>query len=269
MLAALIMAFSACQITGCNYTSLEYDDAIKYKKGGASIEGTISAIDVEWLTGSVQIEYNDQEEISFYESANEEIDDKHQLRYYVEGDELHIKFGRQGKYTLGIGAINKDLVICIPRGMVLDKIEVESVSADITTKGTLDFKNASFEAVSGDITVLIGKADDVDAETVSGKISASMKAVSKAEISTASGNITIDAEEIKNCEIDSVSGEVYLNLFKGYNYSIKCDSVSGHVYSTVQDDIQGDDLITLGKKESSYIISTVSSSINICIPNID
>ena len=285
MLMALVMVFSACQITGCSYSRLDYDDAIKYKKGGATIDDEITSIEIEWLVGSVNVEYYDGDSIIFAEECNQELNDRYVLRYLREGSTLHIKYAKKGKFPLGVGAIKKDLTVKLPSNLLLSSLEIDSVSSNVSVKGGKTISYIDIESVSGGVE-LIANAKSIDVETVSGNVAIASNtddfeietvsgevsiggSFNSLEATSVSGNITIYAEDVKNCGIDSVSGEVYLNLFKGYNYSIKCESVSGNVYSSVQDDIQGDDLITSGKKESSYIISTVSSNINICIPNID
>lgn len=278
MLMALVMVFSACQITGCSYSRLDYDDAIKYKKGGATIDDEITSIEIEWLVGSVNVEYYDGDSISFAEECNQELNDRYVLRYLREGSTLHIKYAKKGKFPLGVGAIKKDLTVKLPSNLLLSSLEIDSVSADVRVSGeNKTMSNINIESVSGGIE-LIANAKSIDVETVSGNVAIAsntddlgLETVSgdasiggsfnSIEATSVSGDIAINADTLKNCEISTTSGGVLLVTAEN-SFTLEKSTVSGHFECEQQTSTQGDKII-YGNGANNYEISTVSGDITI------
>ena len=88
LLLSLVISAVSC---GTNFF---YQNSDKYTVGGASLSHPISAIDIEWISGHVNVKYsNDGEnEVVFSESYDKKLDDDLLLHYWLDGTTLRIKF---------------------------------------------------------------------------------------------------------------------------------------------------------------------------------
>lgn len=258
VISTLLIAFASCQITGCSYAELDYDDALKYKKGNGSIEANITCLEIEWLLGSVNFEFHDKNTIEFSETSSLEIDNKHTLRYYKENNTLHIKYGKNGRFALGVGAIEKNLTIKLPIGYALDELEIDAVSASINSDDTLKVKNAEIETVSGGASMLLDVYDEIELTSVSGNI-AIIGNINKAEITSVSGDINLSSLSMNQCDITSTSGTVALSV-KEENFTLTTQTVSGSVSCDFLT-TSYDGSYVCGNGENKYDITTVSGYI--------
>lgn len=186
----------------------DYNDS-KYSIGNAEIDANmVENIDIEWISGSVDIEYYDGDTISINE--NEQPDEKYNLRYKLDNGTLDIKYLKSGTYKNKTQLnLSKKLTIYIPRDKVLYNIEIESVSAAVNSKITVS---------------------DFDAETVSGNISAE-GIMNSADVESISGNITLVCpQSFYEISTDSISGETHITIPKDISgLYIEANSVSGRI----------------------------------------
>lgn len=254
----LLVAFSSCQITGCSYADLDYENSLRYQKGGASIDADVTQIEIEWIIGSVSIEYHDKNTIEFSEESNLEIDNKHTLRYYNDGNTLHIKYGKKGKFALGVGAIEKDLTIKLPRDFLLKELEIDSVSASILSNEPIRAENIDIESVSGGIAMAVDSVSEIELETVSGDVELNGN-IKGASISSVSGDINISSSVLTQCEIETVSGAVTLSV-EEESFTLTASTVSGTVACDFQT-TTNDNTFVCGNGDNEYTIETVSGNI--------
>ncbi len=220
-----------------------YDEA-RYSVGNAEIDADmVQNIDIEWISGNVDIEYYDGDTISL--SENEQSDENHKLRYKLDNGTLDIKYIKSGVLKRRNGNLNlsKELTIYIPKDKVINNIDVESVSAGINSEITVG---------------------DFDAETVSGNIIAD-GIMNSADAETVSGNITfICPQSFYELSTDSVSGETQIIIPKDISgFYVTASSVSGRINA---DDfnISGKALdYTYGAGGPEISFNSVSGSLNI------
>lgn len=186
-----------------------YDDASRYNAGGTSIGESINGIDISWVSGDVDIEYWDGSTVEVSETFRSRASDDALLRWRIQNGRLYIKYTKSNFSTKNV---DKDLLVRIPRGLVIRDLEIETVSADTTLSIQADAFD--FESVSGNLKAQMDYVKEVDLETVSGEISLSL-GVSPREID---GN--------------SVSGSFDISLPKDALYAVEFDSVSGRLRSS-------------------------------------
>ncbi len=186
-----------------SYT-IAYGNEDQYSVGAGSIpaEG-ISRVEIYWQAGSVTVAQGEGEAITLTESETEE--EKYELRYLVEGDQLTIRFAKDGIYR---SLPSKDLTLTLPGA--LGDLVVDTVSASVEIPA-LPIQGISLDTVSGKCTVA-GDPTVLEWESVSGELA-----------------FTGSAMEIQG---DSVSGSAAFHLTETPS-RFTCDTVSGDVSLTI------------------------------------
>ena len=186
-----------------SYT-IAYGNEDQYSVGAGSIpaEG-ISRVEIYWQAGTVTVAQGEGEAITFTESETEE--EKYELRYLVEGDQLTIRFAKDGIYR---SLPSKDLTLTLPGA--LGDLAVDTVSASVEIPA-LPIQGISLDTVSGKCTVA-GDPTVLEWESVSGELA-----------------FTGSAMEIQG---DSVSGSAAFHLTETPS-RFTCDTVSGDVSLTI------------------------------------
>lgn len=126
---------------------IKYDHPERYNVGDATLSQPISAISVDWVCGNVDIRYTDDTAVRVYEEMQEgflPLTDSLRLRYYVDEEgELEIQYCGNGKYRYGdMKNLRKHLNIEVPRGTVLDDIDIDGVETGVIVKNVASRKLA-------------------------------------------------------------------------------------------------------------------------------
>lgn len=201
------LAMTGCAVVksvGNGLTNLEYDFADKYSVGGGIINEAVDCIDLNWVSGNINIVTDDVDEISVSEecdSSNEEF----KLRYLVVDGTLRIQFAKSGKWNFN--NIKKELKIVIPKDLKLKKFELDMVSSTCKLDGI--------------------KANDIKIDGVSGNINMTDSEADTIELNTVSGALDYTGTVSNKVKADSVSGDVRLNLPEDTGFKAKISAVSG------------------------------------------
>ena len=133
-----LIALAACLMTGCHInlkgeTKWTYEHPECYQTGDAVLSQPINELDINWLEGDIDIVYADHPEVRIYEKTDSVLSDSLRLHWYVNDEGcLDIQFCKSGFYKtkqLNNLSHGKHLTIEIPRGTVLDEIDMNLVSA--------------------------------------------------------------------------------------------------------------------------------------------
>ena len=134
-IALAIMLFGAC---GDNTKiDIKYDHPERYIVGDATLSQPISGISVDWVCGNVDRRYTDDTAVCIYEEIQKgflPLTDSLRMRYYVDDEgTLEIQYIGPGKYRYGdMQNLRKHLVVEVPRGTVLDDIDIDGVETGVT-----------------------------------------------------------------------------------------------------------------------------------------
>ena len=166
-----------------------------YNIGGGSVTEPINAVEVDWVSGKIEISVYDGETTEI--SENEISDEDYKLRYRVENGRLTVHYEKSG-FSFGIiSRPKKELTIKIPRAYAenLKEIKISSTSADINING---------------LTV----SESTEIDTVSGRVTAENLTVASLECDTVSGDVTVTLPEDSGftLEFDTVSGDLNCEL---------------------------------------------------------
>lgn len=194
------IVLASCLLTGCHIINhkgevkYNYEHPELYQVGDATLEQPVSEIDVTWLGGNVNIVYADIPGVCIREEVPHALDDTARMRYYVDDDGcLNIQFCESGKdYNLrkleSLEGIEKDLTIEVPRGTVLDEIDMDMVSThvriDSVTSRELTVDGVFFEVFAQYPTL----PEEISVEGASGSLTM---------MAPAEAGMTIEMEGIK------------------------------------------------------------------------
>ena len=171
-----LISLLACLMTGChiNYKgdmSFTYEHPERYQVGDAVISQPVNDIDVSWVEGRIDIVYADHPEVRIYEKTDSTLDDSLRMRWYVDDEGcLDIRFCKSGCYSIErLKSINynKRLTIEVPRGMVLNEIDMSLVSASVNIDSVV-CRELTVDGVAFDVMADLPKAlpNEIDMEGV-------------------------------------------------------------------------------------------------------
>ena len=219
-----------------SYT-IAYGNADQYSVGAGSIptEG-ISRVEIYWQAGTVTVAQGEGEAIAFTESETEE--EKYELRYLVEGDQLTIRFAKDGIYR---SLPSKDLTLTLPGA--LGDLAVDTVSASVEIPA-LPIQGISLDTVSGNCTVA-GDPTVLEWESVSGELTFTGSAM-EIQGDSVSGSAAFHLTETPSrFTCDTVSGDVSLTIPGERSFEAKLNTTSGDLRCDLPTQ-------TVGKNTLSY-----------------
>ena len=219
-----------------SYT-IAYGNEDQYSVGAGSIpaEG-ISRVEIYWQAGTVTVAQGEGETITLTES--ETAEEKYELRYLVEGDQLTIRFAKDGIYR---SLPSKDLTLTLPGA--LGDLAVDTVSASVEIPA-LPIQGISLDTVSGKCTVA-GDPTVLEWESVSGELAFTGSAM-EIQGDSVSGSAAFHLTETPSrFTCDTVSGDVSLTIPGERSFEAKLNTTSGDLRCDLPTQ-------TVGKNTLSY-----------------
>lgn len=135
------------------------------------------AIDIEWVSGQVNVELYDGEGIQLSETMMDGSDAALKMEWQVNEDKGTLDIRSQPQ--LMSATEEKRLVVRLPRSLVLHELDIKTVSAgvsvDLTDEDTLTLQELDVTSVSGEISVYAANAGEISLSTTSGSISGSVR----------------------------------------------------------------------------------------------
>ena len=261
LIVCMIMMSGCIVHIGGGLSTIKYDNADSYTTGNGRTSDSIRNLEIDWISGNVEISYGKEDEIILEETSEDEITDELTMRWLVEDGTLHIKFCKAGK--INVSNCDKTLKVTLPKNIKLEEAEFETVSADITAL-ELHVKDVNFETVSGSVEARLYGAGSIDADSVSGDVDIIAPDGPKdADIETTSGSVRMNLKKsIDDCEIGTVSGKVTLLLPKKGNFTISYDTTSGDFDSDIEMAQKGSKYVA-GKGSDRFDIDTTSGDLRI------
>lgn len=221
----------------------QYDNADKYLAGDGEVNADVSKLVINWVSGNVTVKDGNDGSISFSEKCSKDHSDDYTMRYLVDDDTLYIQYAKAGSLEK-IENLRKDLTIEIPKGYEFKEVKVDTVSADVTMKNDIAAEEFYVGTVSGACKTNKTLASaDIKAETVS-------------------GDISLNVEGAENIDCGSVSGNIGLTIPKDTGFSGEFSTVSGSFHTNFDTD-GNDRVFSYGDGKLSIAVSTVSGSLSI------
>ncbi|MBQ9777730.1 MAG: DUF4097 family beta strand repeat protein [Clostridia bacterium] len=234
-------------------------DGAKYNnRGDAVVEVQVNSIHVDWIAGSVTVEPYAGDKVEIVETqggAAVKVGDE-QLRWYVSGGALHIRFDGKSNWFRWQTSLDKDLTVRVPDRQ-LGELSVDAVSANVTLRdlsiergvkvsgvsgaiciSNLTQKSLKIHTVSGDIALDGGNADHLELEGVSARLSVKDFLCGTVKAESTSGNVALERVSFDSLSLETVSGDVLVTLAT-IAREIELETVSGNVNLLVPADLSG------------------------------
>lgn len=212
--ALTVLSFTSCfHINKDNIKILsKYEHADQYKPGSEPIANAISKLEIDWISGSIDIESYDGNELTFSETSEKALTEETTMHYWLEnGSTLHIQFGKSG---VRFKNFDKHLTVKVPAAWDLDKLEVDAASSDVTVKG-ITCGEFELNGVSAGLTMSNSAVRSLDMNTVSGCLAADFEAADSAAV------------QPQKISLETVSGSATLTWPEAWGFSAEMESVSG------------------------------------------
>ena len=227
---------------GIGFADYTYSNAEKYTSGDAEITKPVKNLDIDWTNGKVNITYHKGNSVDLSEKSNKPISKDLQMRWYLDGDTLRIRFAKAG-FRLN-GNQQKELTVTLPEGTTFGDVDISATSGTLNipdlqaehlkldvTSGNIyaaaKAKEIACSATSGKLDLILGNTENIKAYSTSGTIILDAEASEKTDISSTSGSIRIRMKQAGAVHADSTSGDIYAEL--GAVKKVKIESTSGDI----------------------------------------
>lgn len=179
---------------------------------------------------------------------------------------MHIQFCEPGRWK-GSKNLQKQLVVEVPQGYVLPKLEVDQVSGNV--RSSVLAMELDVETVSGEaILYNAQERADINVDAVSGNVKIDGTAASaEIDVETVSGSVKITcAAAAREIDLETVSGNMALNLPSAAGFRSEYSTISGKFSCGFNGQLQSN-VFTYGSTPQTRILaSSVSGDLEI-MPN--
>jgi hypothetical protein len=250
---AAILILAGCgeqnHTDGSGTDSATYTPDAGYTLGNTNVVqlNGFRAIDIEWVSGQVNVELYDGEGIQLSETMMDGSDAALKMEWQVNEDKGTLDIRSQPQ--LMSATEEKRLVVRLPRSLVLHGLDIKTVSAgvsvDLTDEDTLTLQELDVTSVSGEISVYAANAGEISLSTTSGSINGSVR-TQKLEADSVSGSIDLALDIMPTeLEAETSSGSIVMQL---------CD------LSTLPSPLPVEFKTTSGKLSSDVTFTTVEDA---------
>ena len=197
--------------------------------GDAQGDG-VHSLEINWVSGQVELVPWEGSELRITETANRPMSDDERMRQTLENGVLTVEWTRKRR-RIGPMNLRKRLVVEIPAGVPLRRVEVNSVSAPVRLEGTAAALELTVSTVSGKLEAFDLAAPALKLTTVSGKLELQGFAGDTVSLNTVSGKLTAHGAA-RVLETETVSGKLVLSL-EDLPENLRANSVSGKIDTTL------------------------------------
>lgn len=231
LLGLLLAGLGFGEIRGSRFyrydTSTEALDALNAPATGtasASDSDSVSAdqvdkIAVDWVSGTVTIQPDDVDEISFYEDSS-----KYPMVWKLQNGKLTIRFCQEERFSFNL-TVNKNLTILVPRDFALDELELDAASTNLNASD-MTIRSVELDIASGACRFQNCDVAELEVDTASGDVffEGSLDSLDfDAASASFHGVLTNTPSRI---DVDSASGNLELTLPEDTGFSVGLDGLS-------------------------------------------
>ncbi len=242
-----------------DFSTYNYAQSEKYTAGDAVINDKINNLDIDWISGSVSVEYHDEKTILVKETASRQISSGLQLHWRVDGDTLSVKYARSGAHLKS--GLNKDLVITLPRSAQPENADIDNTTGAIRINGGT-WKQLDLDTTTGAVNVSADSAEELSAKAVTGDIDINVTAVKDIRANAVTGVIAIAADDFGSVKASATNGRVTARLPEKPGFTAELSAVTGKIECGLEHiDTKGKCIVGDGSR--SVKIKTVTGDIEI------
>lgn len=240
---------------------LDYSDATNGHGGFILHEAQVKAIEITWMSGNINIENGSSGAVQVSET-----DSSTELTWILDDDgDLEIRCCDADYH---ISSHDKDLTVCLPQNMELDKVEIHSASSDMDVQA-LTVNEFEVETASGSLDTQALNANSVSLKAASASLHLAGNIAQEIDIDSVSGDIEIESDRLPQ-EIDakSITGSFRVTLPKRSKFFAEVKTVSGSVSADdfglpVSQPSRGEYNIGKESYETEFHFETVSGNVRL------
>lgn len=179
----------------------------------------VDKIAVDWVSGTVTIQPDDVDEISFYEDSS-----KYPMVWKLQNGKLTIRFCQEERFSFNL-TVNKNLTILVPRDFALDELELDAASANLNASD-MTIRSVELDIASGACRFQNCDVAELEVDTASGDVffEGSLDSLDfDAASASFHGVLTNTPSRI---DVDSASGNLELTLPEDTGFSVGLDGLS-------------------------------------------
>ena len=224
-IALTLLGLMTLSLTSCGTHVGHYANADKYLAGNQTYTEEITAIDIDWISGSVTLV---EDETITGVKVEEETDlekEKEWVHSYIDNGKLMIKFFAANTWCSRLFDYTKELTVTYHPGL-------ESVNVDLTSGSlkaeSITAKDVNIDMTSGKANINNIVADNVDVDLTSGEIEIKDVTAKEFDADLTSGTITVGFTAIDDASFDLTSGKINMTIPED-GASVKVSKTSGSV----------------------------------------
>ena len=256
IVCAAVLAAAVALSLG-NGIGYRYENAEKYTAGGGTVSGTVRNLDVDWIDGNVTLAYHDSPEVLISETARQGISGDLELRWWLDGDTLRVKYAKSGTFHLNWN-LHKQLTLTLPEGtelqnaglsatsgaLIIPSVKAESLKLRVTSgeiRAAADAASVDCKMTSGDMTLdLSGSAREVLASATSGNIRITAREADKIDAGVTSGLVQVKADRAGDLKAGATSGNLDIDVAEAGKVKLKGTSAGISVKLRKLEDLEVD-----------------------------
>ena len=209
LLALGLLGLMSVSLTSCGLHVGNYADSDKYLAGNQTYETEITAIDIDWISGSITL-VEDETIIGVkVEEVTDLENEKEWVHSYVNDGKLMVKFFAANTWCSKAFGYKKELTVTYCPGL-------ENINIDLTS-GSLKADSINAKAVDIDMTSGKTNIKEINAESVSTDLTSGELKVEKVTTKTfdsrlTSGSITVGLTSLEKGNFKLTSGKIDMTL---------------------------------------------------------
>ncbi|MBP0954077.1 MAG: DUF4097 family beta strand repeat protein [Oscillospiraceae bacterium] len=207
-----------------------YDGGNGYTSGDACINSSINALDIDWVTGKVTVEYHDEDTVLVRETSRSSLTPETRLHWAVEGGTLKVKYAASGARISS--TLQKDLTVTLPGKSGADRAVISATTGDVHIRGgswrTLDIKD-----VTGSAYITADTAEVLNARCTTGDINVSVINAGSMELHCTTGDVILSADSFDSIKARSTTGDIKAELPEEPGFAAQLSATTGKVDCTI------------------------------------
>ena len=224
-IALTLLGLMTLSLTSCGTHVGHYANADKYLAGNQTYTEEITAIDIDWISGSVTLVEDETITGVKVEEVTDLEKEKEWVHSYIDNGKLMIKFFAANTWCSRLFDYTKELTVTYHPGL-------ESVNVDLTSGSlkaeSITAKDVNIDMTSGKANIKNIVADNVDVDLTSGDIEIKDVTAKEFDADLTSGTITVGFTAIDDASFDLTSGKINMTIPED-GASVKVSKTSGSV----------------------------------------
>jgi len=275
----VLLCFTMTILSSCTKGSFyAYNYAERYKAGDATYEEEIKSVNIDYISGSIEIIFSDTESCVNVIEDTDALEDYQRVHSMVMDNTLYVKFVKSSGDFFNIPE-KKRLVVIVPtnitsldvngdsssvevRDLEIENINISSTSGSVSLEN-IDSSKISIDTVSGVVNLQKVQAKEAVIKTVSSATFIEGIILSKMDLSSVSGNFNIQTVPLtKEININTTSGDIYFSKMENTSFKLTLKTVSGR-FDTIFPAVIVDESYVQNNGECIINFKSVSGSIAI------